>query len=243
MTTARYDTVANIVSQAAVELGLGTISDVFGSTDANVVRLRYLLNSCGKELGASYPWPGLQKRTSFTAAAHVDPITYGVNTPATDVLYVIPGTFYNDTEDEPLIDATIQAWEQQYTTSAQSIDSLVRYDGDQIRLFPDQSGDTISYVYQSRFWATTTGGTAPTLAAVTANTDVVWLDPLLITRLLKMRWKLELGHDATSAIADYEQALAMYQGMHKPSPKLSIAGARVFPLLSGRNVPDGGYGS
>lgn len=243
MTTARYDTAGNIASQASAELGLGTVADLFASTDANVVRLRSLLNSCGQELAASYPWPQLLKRGSFTAAAHVDPITYGVNTPATDVGWIVPGTFWNDTEDDELWEPTLQAWEQSYISGTGPTETLVRYDGDEIRLWPDCAGDTVTYQYQSRYWLCATGTTTLSKAAATANTDLVWFDALLITRLLKMRWKLELGLDATSAIADFEQDLSVFQAHHKPSPKLSLAGGRGYPLISGGNLPDGGYGS
>jgi len=61
-----YDTVANIVSDAAVELGLGTVSDVYASTDPNVVQLRTLLKSLGRDLVDGFQWPHLLSEATIT---------------------------------------------------------------------------------------------------------------------------------------------------------------------------------
>lgn len=60
------DTVANIVSDAAAELGLGTVSDVFAATDTNVVQLRTLLTSVGQSLVNTYDWTLLENETTIT---------------------------------------------------------------------------------------------------------------------------------------------------------------------------------
>jgi hypothetical protein len=60
-----YDTVANIVADAAAELGLGTVSDVFGSTDTNIIQLRTMLKTGGRSLALDRRWTHLIQEATF----------------------------------------------------------------------------------------------------------------------------------------------------------------------------------
>lgn len=62
---AAYDTAGNIISRAAASLGLGTVADAYGSTDATVVQLRELLHSAGEELVLDFDWTHLVKEYSI----------------------------------------------------------------------------------------------------------------------------------------------------------------------------------
>lgn len=61
-----YDTVANIVSDAAVECGLDAPVDVYGSEDAAVVQLRTHLKSLGRRLVKHWMWSHLLQEHDFT---------------------------------------------------------------------------------------------------------------------------------------------------------------------------------
>src|SRR5216684_4414181 len=60
-----YDTVGNIISDAAAELGLGTVSDVFGSTDSNIIQLRTFAKTGGRSLALDRRWTHLLQETTF----------------------------------------------------------------------------------------------------------------------------------------------------------------------------------
>lgn len=60
-----YDNAGNIISDAAAELGLGTVADAYGSIDANVIQLRGLLKSAGQKLITERDWTHLTKEFSF----------------------------------------------------------------------------------------------------------------------------------------------------------------------------------
>jgi len=60
-----YDTALNIISDAAAELGLGTVADAYGSTDPNIIQLRGMLKSMGRDLVRDRDWTHLIKEYSF----------------------------------------------------------------------------------------------------------------------------------------------------------------------------------
>ena len=205
MTTSRFATVSTIVNEAMAELGLSsnTSTDVFASTDAMWIQARTLLNACGQELAGMLDWQSLIKDGSFTAAAAVAPATYGTQAPPADLDRVLPGTTFNTTDDEPLLDATPQICAQAIVSGSGTSPSLVRYEADAIRLYPDASGDSITYKYVSRYWlAATATPTVLSKDAATVNTDVVFFTPVIIKRLLKLRIAQAKKFDFASELAE-----------------------------------------
>lgn len=77
-----YDTAGAIISDAAAELGLGTVSDAYGSTDANVIQLRSLLKSAGRDILRDRDWSSLLKEYSFVTLPNwVASTAYTANAP------------------------------------------------------------------------------------------------------------------------------------------------------------------
>ena len=82
MAVASFDTALNIISDAAVELGLGAVTAAYASTDPNIVQLRTALKMAGRKMIVVGPewknlikettvvtWPVWAKNTVYTAAA------------------------------------------------------------------------------------------------------------------------------------------------------------------------------
>src|SRR5690348_1694823 len=100
-----YDTVANVLSDTAVELGLGEVSDVYGSTDANIVQLRTLLKRVGRSLAKQRAWKQLIKEHTFTTT---NTSTYDL---PTDFGAMIDQTGWNRTQRRPLGVLSPQEWQ------------------------------------------------------------------------------------------------------------------------------------
>lgn len=60
-----YASALEIISDAAVGLGLGQVVDAYGSTDANIIQLRGILKSAGRKLVFDRDWNHLTREYSF----------------------------------------------------------------------------------------------------------------------------------------------------------------------------------
>jgi len=242
MTASRYETSLSICNQAFIEMGQGGITSLFASADSNVVLLRTLLNSCGRELAMTRPWRHLLKSGSLTAAAAVGPLVYGVNALSADFDYPIDATFYNATDDQPLRPVNEQEWEGHITSATDPDPSIYRLEGNALWLYGDAAGDTITYKYLSRYWVKADGQAAPNLSASSADSDTIYYHPLLITRLLKLRWREARGMDTVREANDLTSTYAAVAGREQVAPIVTLGARRGMKWIDGSNVPDSGYG-
>lgn len=239
-----YETAAQIISDAAIELSIvaADISDPFASTDANVIQLGRLLTSVGRELVEERHWTHLQKSHTFSTSNG----TYVYSLPS-DFDRMMDQTQWNRTTQLPAggpVEA--QAWQYlQAQTSAATITVLFRTVNGELWLYPTPtSTQTIAFEYVTAFWVKPTGQTAPTTSRVSAATDTLYFDPLLLVRGLKLAWKRAKGMDTTAAQGDYDARLEQAKNADGAAPVLSISpGAEGIPLIDGRNLPITGFGS
>jgi hypothetical protein len=243
-----WDTVQQIITQTALEVGLGSAgADVVNSTDANVLQLVGLLNSCGRELVHIRSWNHLRGEHTFTTVAgqSVYPL------PA-DYHNMIDQTWWNRTNRLP-VGGPVSPQEWQYLKARMVgvvFNVLFRPMNRSISLYPTTNtpgGFTIAYEYMSSYWVSTTGiPDTATADHVHASTDLVWFDPLLVMRKVKLDFLKAKGFDTTAAQQDYNYALEYVKGNDAPSPVLS-ANRRwnpiVDPLIGGQSVPVTGFGS
>ena len=149
-----YDTAQNIVSDAAVQLGLGAVPDVFGSTDANVVQLRSLLRSVGRDLRRARQWTHLAKAWAFSTTLNV-----GRYSMPPDYGRFIPNTAWNRTNrlpvPGPLTPQEFQALKARLVGVVYNI--LFRVLQGQFQAFPDTTTPAsyvIAFEYISNYWVT-----------------------------------------------------------------------------------------
>lgn len=244
-----FDTVANIVSDAAIELGYvsSAIANPFASTDANVLRLNALLKSLGRDLIKRATWSQLTLPGTVTTANGT--ASYAV---ATDFDRIIDGTIWNTTTQNPVVPMSPQAREVfRAGVVTATILQFYRIGGvavasKQFEIFPTPSAvQTIRYEYVSNYWLQAAASTsaAPGLTAPAAAGDVCWFDPLLLVRGLKMYAQRATGFDSTASQQDFEDTLAQCMGQDQVAPVLSLSGSRGPKMLDGDNVPDTGYGA
>lgn len=239
-----FDTAPNIINDALLELGLvdTAVSNVYSSSDANVIGMRALLKALGRRLVREYTWSALQRVATITTAVATE--SYAL---PSDFGSLIPSTQWNMETDQRLLGPLqSQGWRVlQSTTSVVGITYWHRLYGNAIHLYPVPTAEEgITYEYQSRFWVVPTGQTIPTSETPSANTDTIWLDSRLMVSGLKLAWRRFKRMDAAAEEEEYASALAVAMGGDTFSPDLSLTGGGGgVRLLDVNNIPETGYGS
>ncbi|HET9554345.1 MAG TPA: hypothetical protein VFP50_15390 [Anaeromyxobacteraceae bacterium] len=245
---AHFETVAQVVSLAARELGLvsADITNPYASTDANVLQMCSLLTSAGREIIRERRWTQSIKEGTFTTVQGTD--NYAL--PA-DFLRMIPSSAWNRTNRLP-VGGPIDSEEWQYLAGRLVgivFNVVVRKWQGRWYLFPNGAatpgGYVIAYEYMSSYWvaptATPTTGTkdAPTLA-----TDVLLFDTHLMSRALKRAWVRAKGLPGDAIEDDYEKALDAVCDDDAASRVQYLGRAQPLdPLLGQQNIPYSGFGS
>lgn len=244
---ANWDTVANIVNDAAVELGLisANITDPFASSDQNIILLLRHLKSLGQDLVRDHQWTHLQRQHTFQTVAAQD--TYPL---PPDFNRFIDQTGWNRTQRMPLIGPlSPQGWQMlQVLTSAGVVEIMYRIVGNELKLYPaPQAGDTIAYEYVSNDWMAITPpyNTPPDSPEPETGSDVVWFDRRLMVCGLKLRWKRGKGFDTVAEQDDYDRALSRAQGADGAAPilNLNLQPFSANRMLDANNVPETGFGT
>jgi hypothetical protein len=241
---ALYDTVANVVSEAAVELGLGAVSDVYGSADANVVQLRGLLKRTGRTLAKQYLWKQLLKEGTLTTPTANQDLTV-FNLPADYGSYV-DGTLFNRTAQMPTAVVTPQQWQGLKASglTATVVATFRTYDQTLQFLTTPPTGEVYGYEYRSRYWVKSFGAPAADKDAPTANTDTLLFESDLLIPALKVAWLQAKGFESSAAQNEFDVAFALDTSANEgAAPTLSLSRPHGVRLIDGGNVPDTGYGS
>jgi len=241
---ARYETSAQAIQQAALECGLSAGTDPYSNTDQNITQMVGLLTSSGRELLQMREWQRMIVSYSFTV---VGGDTGFYNLPA-DYDRHIDQTDWNPTNRLPLGGPlTAQNYTYLLATNLASSTIYISFrekDGQFVILpQPPPTGQVITFEYISRYWVSLAA--TPTVLAKDAPTqsdDILLFDPILIQKLLKLRFLEAKKFDTTAASQQFENALMARGGQDKSAPVLSAARSRGFPYLDDRNVPETGYG-
>jgi hypothetical protein len=257
---ARYKQCGQIVSDAARDLGLGVVSDPFGSSDDAIVRLCGYFNDVGADLLHAHDWGQLKTLWEFTTLAG-DPGNYPL--PA-DWHEMVLQTAWDRTKRMPMGGplssqewAYLRAWQMGVTLTA-----LFRMESNLLMLYPQPPppGILVSMEYMSTSWIVKDAAKAAWITAnyqtlgsagfdeATDSSDWCLFDPQLVKLYLKFWWKKEIGLDASAAEEDYRSFLLKTVSSVSPLPTLRIDGPRlgipnVHLIDNGNLPPTGGYGS
>lgn len=251
---AQYDTAGQIVNYAAIECGLGAVSDPFASSDPAIVQLCTLLNMSGRELWTKHQWQ--QFVTSVTLNTSTDIIAGTTNQMALPALF---GYWINQTAWTPNnlglgLPLGGPLSESQWTAivaqnlAADTIYLSFKVANGRIYLLPDPppAATDITFEYVSRGWvqpAATSLPTARTDAAV-ASADVILFESILMTKMLSARFKEAKGLDSSASAAQFAAAFQAATTFNKPAPILNTAAQQTFPLINvWTNTPPTGYGA
>lgn len=245
---ATFETVAQVVSRAARELGLvsADVADPFGSSDANLLQMCSLLTDVGDEIIRERRWTQAIAEQTFVTVQGTDNYAF-----PSDFMRMVPQSGWNRTNRLP-IGGPVDSEEWQYLKGRLVgivFNVIIRKWKGRWYLFPDGSatpgGFTIALEYMSSNWVAVTGApTVPAKNAPTLSTDVLLFDRYLMKRALKRAFLRAKGFPSEAAQDDYDKALeqvmdddsaARAHYLSRPAP--------LDPLLGQQNIPYTGFGS
>jgi hypothetical protein len=232
-----WDTAANIVNDAAVELGLwaADVADPFSAPDALSVQLTRLLRSLGQRLVQVHPWSHLVKAHAFSSEVG----TGDYPLPA-DFARPLDQTYWQGSRE---LEGPIgpRAWSGRSATLG-GIWRGFRLLGGRLHLHPTPAAvESVSFEYVSTYWVQPAGQTEPTSATPTAGTDVLHFDRQLLIAGLKLTYLSSTGFDTSGVAREYAEAFGAAVAADSPAPALSLNGPRGPHLLDWRNVPEGSW--
>lgn len=239
---ARWDDAGTIINDAAVECGLTAVPDPFASTDPAFIQLCRILTSAGRELIGMHQWQKFMGFHQFTTTA----LDTGIYPLPDDYLYMIDQTGWTPTNRLPMGGPlSPQDWAfivgsnwDQYTIYV----SFREADGE-LWIQPNNpvpADIDISFWYIKNTWAETSGDVA--INRVASSDDIVYFPPVLIMKMLKLRFLEAKGFDTTAALGQFNTALATWLPKDKSAPVLSMSNRRLFPYLDWRNIPETNFG-
>src|SRR5690606_2231492 len=121
--------------------------------------------------------------------------------------------------------------------------SFKQADGEfQVLPQPPPDAQEIKFTYMSRWWVADASTTTPASDAPTAADQVILSEPVLITKLLKLRLLEAKGFDTSAALSQFLNVMSQWTGKDTSTQVLNMARVRVFPYLGWRNVPEANYG-
>lgn len=243
---ARYDTAGDVINDAAVEVGLVAATDPFTSQEPAFVQLCRMLTSACRELIGVHQWERMVAEHSITTSS----LDTGIYPLPDDYLYMIDQTGWTPTNRLPLggplsaQDWTFIAgsgWDQ-YTIYV----SFREFDGS-FQIQPNNpvpDAQTITFEYIRNTFCIPDPAGAPTVQSnrVTGSLATILFPPILIVKLLKLRFLEAKGFDTTAALGQYNTALATWLPKDKSAPVLSMGNRRLFPYLDWRNIPETNFG-
>lgn len=237
---ARFDSAVTILNDVAVEVGLASVSDPFGSSDALWVQLVRLLKTAGRDLVVARHWQHLVREATITTQ-NGDTGVYAV--PA-DFISLADQTIWETTDQRQVAGPrTPQEWQAMKASGAVPVGPHFRIAQSQVWLYPapPEAGLTIRFEYRSRNWVQSSGAASPDKDAPTASSDLLLFDPHILSRALKVRWLEAKGFDTTGAVADFQRALDSAASDPGQVLRLDGRGGLYGRGLTGANIPDSGW--
>lgn len=237
-------TATNILNRVAAEVGIAPVVSPIDSVDPFFIQLRYLLNTAGEELMQAYPWE-LLTRSHQIIVQTGDNGEYDM--PA-DFGYILNNTQWDRTNNNPL-GGPLSPQDWTYLVgrnlASNTLYASFRIAEGKFKIFPTTPAEGVefNFEYITKNWVSD-GEVSPTYTdEVTLATDVPLFDKTLITRALKVKYLESGGFETAKAQADYNQIFAFLTGTDKGAGVLNAGRRRGGgPYLSGRNVPDTGFG-
>lgn len=246
-----YDTAATIINSAAVECGLATVVDPFASTDPTFIQLRTLLTNCGRELCSGlYQWQ--QLTNSYTFSTTATPPASGLFALPSDFGYMINQTGWTPTSGGlglPLAGPlSEQTWQALVNTNLASSTIYLSFKiaAQKIQLLPRPAPANVSvtFSYQSQNWVWMLGSSSNTANSVTAASDIVLFDAVMMVKMLAARFKQARGLDPGALLEQFQTMYQLFTSTNAPAEILSLAGRTGFPYINvWTNLPVSGFGS
>lgn len=114
--------------------------------------------------------------------------------------------------------------------------------GNKLRLWPAPTTVyNIAYEYVSNYWVVVSGGSSPTKAKATADTDTsVFPDDVMVLGI-KWQWYKTNNLDYATPVAEFMRALSYAKAQDQDNPTLSLNPIQTPWLVNTNSIPDGSW--
>lgn len=237
-----YWTPLQVLTQVTGELGLATPTVVTTATDVQTKQLLAMLQSAGNELLMLYPWEQLAK--TFTLSLVAAQESYD---PPTDYSYFRDQTQWDSVNHWPLLGPkSAQEWAWLKNSFVATLPRMrFRMQGDKFKVFPVPASSVANAFYMeyiSNWWvAVTATPTVPSLNLITSDTDVLFYDPWLLTKFVKLKFYELKGFNTAGVRAEFLRVLESLTGKDTGAEKLSLAPTYQPPYVGPWSIPDGSW--
>lgn len=238
---ARFESASELITTAAVEVGLPPVQSPFSSTDPIYQQLIKLLNVCGRELALMPSWNMQFREGTLTVVA--GQTEYDL---PTDFLSVVDSTMYDNASGFYGRNVTPQGWVAWTKEEPSLLWPVVFRVARRKIIIPDSvpAGTVLSYEYRSRAWVVSGTSQDVYKDKVDAGGDVVLFEPVLMTRMLVFKFLRAKGFESSGAFAEFTTVLDMVKSSDRPAATHDLSCTPFGRKLLGiDNVPDTGFGS
>lgn len=240
-----------VVQQAMVEMGLPKPVELAASQDATVQQMLALLNRAGTDMVLGFPWEQLIKEWVLETVDGQG----GYDMPS-DWDYFLDQTQWDRTNHWPLMGPkTAQEW-QWLKGGLLSSGPRLRYRvlSGKFELWPVPSAIntpspasegfvpwTIAMEYVSNTWLKDANLANTYYSEVENDTDLVLLDPWVLSAYLKLKYWEAKGLNTTAYTKDFLGTWESRIGKNKGAPMLTLAPRARTMLIGINNIPDGSW--
>lgn len=216
-------TVKEIVVRFCERTGVPVPATVFGSTDAQVIQMRALLNEELDELIVRENFAPLQRECTFISIAAEFQGTLETILPSDDTMWkVCLHTFYDRTNHLVVEGPISQTEWQQYKALQAGMLPRFRFWNNGLYLQPiPPAGHTYAFEYLSQNLVVAADSTYKRY--FTTDTDTCLADDSILASALRWRWKKEKGLDYSEEFSSYERIRASYFVTAGMKPVLNLA--------------------
>lgn len=198
-----------LIQEFALVTGLPAISAVMGSSNPQVIQIRYLLLSEGHDLSMRGDWQALTVEEVHTTTAAED--QGAIATIASNGFrYICNETMWDRTDQLPVPLIGSQEWQRQKALSTLTPRYQYRIRQGKLLITPAiPANHSLAFEYMSRYWITDAAGTTYK-SAYSVDTDLHLLPEELLLMGLRWRWKKEKGFDYAEDFRVYELQVKQY---------------------------------
>lgn len=227
----------DLITDVFAEVGISQTAPnaVVTSTDAQVLQLLALANSCGRQLMKRYEWQELTNYASFVTGGSID---VGTITGCFGAGFdrIINQTLWDTNTRLPIGTRTIQQWQNDQAGAVAGPPYYYVMFGNRVKIGPTAvaSGHTITAYYISGNWCQSAAGVGQSTFAADDDTTVI---PQELFKLsLIWMWKKSKGLSYAEDMATAESQIETQIGGNRGASVLYLGGSnRVYP----ENIPEG----